>query len=323
MEHTFLFKRSCNKEFVVAGFFIFIVTYAYSLFLAPYHFAGDQEHYNNAYSAITGYSLLNAFEIYQTKIFTVEPGHFFIIWIFSQVGLEKNIVMAAANSLLAVLLFLALRKKGNGLPISFLLVFSNYYLMAMFFTLERTKFAFIFLLLFLVMRKYYFLVLAAISHTFILIPVFFYLFAQYLCKKKLLGKGSVRTHLISLAKFACLTIVSYLIWLYFGVQFVDKFSSYNEEKQMANGVGGLQVLVMLVFTMLSTNRRKEAFVYFILLFALETQIGATRVNMLAYFSFLFYSEASNRNYKLFSLIVAPYFIYKCYVYFDAIVTWGG
>ena len=317
------FEYKLSNEFILTYTFILIATYVFSLLIAPYHIGGDQVHYNNAYIAVKGLSLLDAYDVYPTIIYTVEPIHFLIIWIFSSVGIEKNALMAVANSILAALFFFTLRRRGNSLPMAVLLLFTSYYLMTMFFTLERTKFAFIFLLMFINSKKAIYLILAIFAHTLILIPVIFHLTATYLVGEKQITLNASRSRKLYFIKFIALSILLYIIFDYFGEHVKDKFLAYSAETQSENLVNGWQIFIMMAMTMLSSNNKKVPFFYFILLFGLALQIGGSRVNMMSYFGFLFYSNATQSNFKIFTLVLSPYFIYKCYVYGDIVVSMGG
>jgi len=128
--------------------FIVVTTYLFSIILGPYHTAGDQEHYNLAYSTIGNAPLIEAFEIYQTIIHTVEPANFFIAFFFEFRNREKPDHVSFKRTARCTF-FHDIVKKGCNPILGTVLLYSNYYLMTMFFTLERKKFAFIFLLAFL------------------------------------------------------------------------------------------------------------------------------------------------------------------------------
>lgn len=310
-------------HFFAAHALIIAATFTFSLYLAPYHTGGDQEHYSNAYSAMQGLSLIDAYELYPTIIHTVEPAHFFIIWMFSSIGVEKNVLMAVANSLLATLFFSALRIKGNPLPLALLLLFSNYYLMTMFFTLERTKFAFIFFLIYLQNKRLKYIALAIFSHILVLIPIVSHFLANYLATPKESSSLKKESSALKWLKMTALLAVLFYIFDFFGAHISDKFAAYAQEKQLTNTVDGWQIFLILAFTFLSSNSKKVPLIYFVILLALTSQIGGARVNMLAYFGFLFYSSPSNKNYKFFAFLLAIYFSYKCYIYADVIVNLGG
>ena len=71
------------------------------IFFAPYYFGGDQYHYSRIYDAVKNLSLLEAYASYNAQIVSREIGHFVVIWVTSGLGIEKNLVMALANSILA------------------------------------------------------------------------------------------------------------------------------------------------------------------------------------------------------------------------------
>ena len=125
-------------------FLIFFLTFFYSYFFSPYHILGDQVPYHKAFKAVKGIPFFDALKAYRVEIDSKELGHFFIIWITSLIGISKNITMSFANALLATLFAMLLKRKNASVSLTFFLTISSYYLQALFFDLERLKFAFIF-----------------------------------------------------------------------------------------------------------------------------------------------------------------------------------
>ena len=80
---------------------VVILVFIGSLFFAAYYIGGDQAHYIRVYDEIKNLSLLDAQRLYRASLVSWELGHFSVIWATSSLGIEKNLVMALANSTLA------------------------------------------------------------------------------------------------------------------------------------------------------------------------------------------------------------------------------
>lgn len=70
----------------------------------------------------------------------------FSVWVFSRI-IEKELFDAFFNSILAILVILTFDKKRVYFLITVIFVISNFYLLVLFFTVERLKFGMIFFLL--------------------------------------------------------------------------------------------------------------------------------------------------------------------------------
>ncbi len=177
-----------------------------------------------------GLDLIEALRVYPTIIHTAEPVHLLIIWVFSSIGIEKNTLMSVANALLAVLFAKFIhQKKGAGILMTIWITFSSYYLYTMFFTLERTKFAFIFILVFLLTQKRRWLLFAVFSHSLMLIPVALNLLGQRLFgqKSKLSfypGKNQILKVVRTLVVIGFLT----LLFSNLGEHIYYKFLTYSD-----------------------------------------------------------------------------------------------
>ena len=144
-----------NKDKLIS-ILVFFFAYIITFYILPFHVAGDQIHYSNAYFAVKDLNLSDALKGYRTFLHTGELGHFIITYIYSFLGLDRIFLICFLNALLAVLFYSFLRSRGWGFLFSIFLVITNYYMYSVFFTLERLKVAFIFLLFFYHYRNHLF-----------------------------------------------------------------------------------------------------------------------------------------------------------------------
>lgn len=301
---------------LLLGVLVFLASYL----IAPYHHSGDQMHYTEAFNSIKNLNLLDAFDVYRSIIFTAEPIHFFITWIFSSLGVEKNILMSLANVVMVFFLFKLLHANKFPLWLSLLILF-NSYILAMMFTLERNKFSFIFMMGALIYRKKYLWILSIFSHSVAIIPVLAFVIDGYITSIKtkgliFLGYGWVRV---------CLMASFVLIVIYYGLfqNIEEKFLQYSEMNAEEEGYGILLLILFSGFSIFFSENKQRSIIYNLTLVIIYFFIGATRLNMLAYFGFLYFSNAKNSLFQAVVAVLSIYLLYKSSVYLNMIITAGG
>lgn len=304
---------------------IFGLTLAFSILVSPYHIEGDQVHYNRAYAELKGLSLADAFNSYQAIIFTAEPIHLMIVWLTSSLGFDKNMVMGFSNALLSCLFALYLRRKGAGIVMVFWLTFSAYYLHTMFFTLERAKFAFIFMLLSLITERKWLLLLAVFTHSMMLIPLILNKIGQ-----KLFGVSSkLSVTPLNLSRRKIIPVLFSLALLIIvvdglGIHIFDKFFLYVNDDLNNDRFGWWPLVPLCGLTLLTGSKNKKIVTFFfICLIVLAALVGSSRINLFGYFGFLYYSNFSSQFFRWGSAILGAYFIYKSWGYITNIYYYGG
>lgn len=300
-----------------------------SVIIAPNHVHGDQVHYTKAYNSMRGLGLADAFHAYRRIIFSFEPIHFFVSWGFSNLGFDKTVVMAALNGLLAALFGRFLLGRTKSYFIVVLMVFSNPYLYAMFFTLEKLKVSMIFLLLFLNYRVKLFGILAVFAHLQAGL-----LFAIYFASR-FLSRGRFLTFRKSLHRRDTLrNMVLALIAVGVAPMFYEygltKIVFYMNREGLGSLLALVPTLIFLILTLITTDHnRKEVAWYFVILAVVIFFIGGDRVNMFVFFGFVYFT--SYRPHTSIKGIVflgaiflsALYLGYKSYNYLEMVVNTGG
>jgi hypothetical protein len=303
---------------------IFFTSYVFSIIVAPYHIEGDQVHYNSAYTELANLSLNDAIALYPTIVHTSEPIHLLIVWATSSLGLSKDMVMGFANSILASLFALYLRQKGAGILMVFWLVLSSYYLLTFFFTLERAKFAFIFIFLYLLNNRKWWLVLSVLTHSVILIPLainmignkLFVTSVEYNNQKRKLRRRKLIQKLIIFALFV-------IVFEILGGHIYDKFTQYFNDDMRSDKYGWWPLVPLCVLTILTGVNAKKILFFYICLILLAMMVGSSRINMFGYFGFLYFSNFRNPIFWFSSVFLGCYFFYKSWVYVENIYYYGG
>lgn len=309
--------------FKLIVFLIFIITYAYSYFVLPYHTDGDQLYYIEAYNKVADLEFIEALDVYRQIIFTREPIHFFIIWITSSLGFDKDVVMSFANALLASLFAMVLRRKGASTFWVLWITFSAYYLQTMFFTLERTKFAFIFMLLYLLTERRWLLILSVFSHALMLIPITLNLIGWKLSSDSAPSKKNQSAGLIKTSTVLASLILGGAIINSLGAHIYDKFSFYYHFYEGTRILEGLGSFFLCFLTLLTCQNKRKVLFFYLGLIVLSILLGSSRLNMLAFFGFLYFSNFKQQVFHVAALLLGSYFLHKSWMYVTNIYQFGG
>lgn len=143
-------KKRANinaTQSVLLGVFVIFASYAFGDAFSTYK---DQGAYRAAYAAQYGLSLSEGYIAYQEAIGAKELVHFVIVWISSNLGLEKLKVISTFNGILAGFSFYIFRLWGAGLFAASAVILTNYYSFVLYFHTERLKFSVLLILLFFV-----------------------------------------------------------------------------------------------------------------------------------------------------------------------------
>lgn len=296
-----------------------IYIFLFSYFIAQFYIAGDQFQYHSAYDAIKGLSLIEAFAAYHFYLTSDEPIYFLISWVSSNLEFSKDLVMSIANALLANIIFRVLNKLNASVYIIVFIICTNYYLFALYFAAERLKFSFIFLFLaFLagknLKKKYLYLFLSFISHVQVLVIIASSLFANiiegvliFLKKFKFKFKFKPR---ILIAIFALASAIFFL-----NEHLLHKLSAYSEATSSKDLISNIfQTILFLFLSLLYTEEKRRTILIFLFILFSASILGPSRVTMMAYMYFMFYSIKVKKGFNLGVIITSLYFFVKT-VYF--------
>jgi len=304
---------------------ITILVLLLSLFFAPFYFEGDQLGYNNAYDGIKGSNVLEGYVLYNFYITSDEPIHFFILWIFSNLGIAKYVVMAFANAVLANVLTRMFFKWKVSIFVTCFIIFTNFYLLVLYFAAERLKFAFIFFFIAILLsdhvkRSYMFVLLSIVTHVQMLILVlgqFFAMVMQYLI-----------AFLLTLKLKLSFGRIIFIIILFIPVIFLSdhilyKFKSYADISASKSLVSNtFQPIIFLLLSLVYSNNKKETFFIFFIVILSSSIVGPERITMIAYLYFMFYALRINRGINFGVIITSIYFFFKSIIFISNVIQNG-
>lgn len=316
-----------KRTIIIFGFVIY--SFMISIYVSPFHINGDQVHYTKAYEVVRNKYLIDAWNSYRSIIYTREPLHFLLIWVFSNLGVQKLVLMSTLNSILGLLFGHFLFKKFSSISLVIIIFLSNYYMYAMFFTLERLKISMIFLLIFLLHKNVLWALLSVFSHLqslLVLLASNLRLFPlntvighkSFIIKRK--NAGFLFIFLLILTPFAVAILPHAL----------SKLEYYYTNKDL-NVIRTLTpILVMIIVLVLNNKNEKYKIIfYFLFLGIFGIMFGAERINLYIVFGFIYFLQLRSV-FKLNQIIVhlslctlTSYMFIKSVNYIEMVVISGG
>jgi hypothetical protein len=313
----------CNYKvniYFMVKIFSAIIIFILSVYISSYFTAGDQLAYNKAYYGIIGLDIFSAYLHYQGSVGSLEPIHFFISWIVSNLGMEKDIFIAFSNSILVYILISVLQSWRVSITVIISIVFFNFYFTVLYFSAERLKFGIILLLLSVLNYKNYkksifFTFFAIITHVQTAIIYISILFKKvFLDILNLFHTGKLSKNIVYLSFLFTIPIIILSDHIFY------KFSSFTS-------LFGIQDLIktflFFIMSLYYSKDKKETALIFIPLFVMIIFVGDTRINMLSYFIFLYYSLQINRGLNFGILVTSLYFGYKSIDFVSNIFLYGN
>lgn len=293
--------------------------FVFSLMIDSFYTEGDPSLYRKVYEELIGVNLEDGYTLYSTNLDSKEFVHFVLSWLASNIGIERDIFNAVSSAILAYVAMLVFYERKASVLIAATIVLTNLYFILLYTTTERLKIGVIFFCLSLLFRNksirfYAFVFVAIISHAQILVlylSMFLYKFYKDL--PKLLLKREIPKEFL-------LIILLFLVSLSFTFeQISSKFISYYVERDLNDLVrAGLFFTLSLWY---SKNKIEPIIVFFPLVIAIFF-LGGERLNMFAYFIFLYYALPVRSGFNVGILLTLAYFSFSSIDFISGIIRDG-
>lgn len=298
-----------------------ILVYTLSIAISDNYVGGDQAHYRGIYENIAGLSMFEAFLLYSNSLDSIEVVHFIVIFFSSLFDMDKDLVMGLGNAMLALLFVRLACRLGAKAELALFISVSNFYFIVLYFSAERLKFGFIFLiltLLFIDRKKLFcfFASLSIIAHIQILINLVSIAASVFLVE----AKNMVIRKKLKISLLAILLILLIPLFLMLE-QLITKLLAYNDGDFNFISLTGVLIFFLLSLSFGREYVKKTAI--FSVLFFAAAIVGPERVNMLAYFSFLFFGLSYNGGVNLSVLTTSLYFSFKSIPFLKNILDYGN
>lgn len=282
-----------------------LVVFLISIVFGPGYQYGDQAHYREIYAEIGGRDFFDAYSHYSLGLSSSEIVHFFLSWVASTIGVEKDLFISGFNGLFAFYVMRLFSRWKVNLIVSSFIVLTNFYFLVIFFSAERLKFGVFFVvlsLLFIERKRFFFFfsLLAFFSHVQVLI-IYASIFLGYfsnVCRRGL--TFAILRNLFVISIFSLLSV------LFMYDHLVSKFAAYHRAQEP------FDFFRMAIFFIMSfyyaKNRPQVVFVFIPMALAVFL-VGDERVNLMGYFVFLYYALPVAKGINIAVISTSIYFAY--------------
>lgn len=288
-----------------------LIVFVFSLLLSQIYTGGDQFGYHNAYSLVEGLGLRDGLVMYKENVSSADYIHFLLIFLASNLGIDKNVLMALSNGFLAFVALKLLKKWEVDFRVSCLIILTNYYFLVFYFAAERLKFGFLFLVLSLLYldkprQSYVLAFLSILSHFSMLLICAALWMNDFFSKLSIKGETQFKGLLLS---FLALTPPLFLAWHESNI-ISWKLGTYMGLKENPTVMSFMPLGALLLLTGIYAKNMRKSLILFAPLVVGVAFLGGSRVNMLAYFIFLGFGLRVNAGLNAGVFITSVYFFYK-------------
>lgn len=262
-----------------------VAYFLFSLVMLGMYVNGDQESYRKFYNEIYGIPFSDIAPIAISTIGSAEPLTWFVLWVGSNLAVDKNIWISFLNVFLITGIY-RLLNKYNARRISTFLVLTNFYVFVLMTGAERLKISYILLVWAFVFEgriRFILALLSPLAHlqSFILLAsVFSGLLSEPL--RRLFLKGKLQKGKL----IAALSILSIggSIFIYVQDAVLKKASGYANRSFDFTDM--LSIGLLMIIGLLVSRERLRMVMALIPLFFAVAVLGGGRVNMIAVSVFL-------------------------------------
>lgn len=304
----------------------------YAVLLAPIFFltsyilldaytAGDQRAYHKFYDALKGSSLLQMMLLARSYVSSSEPLSALILWVGSNLDINKNVYVSILNLSLMLGIFTLARRYYVRGAMSFLML-SNFYVIVLLTSAERLKIAVLIMVLAALCSGKTRLVLLALSpfahlQSLLFFPSLF-LAASEPHLRRLLKAQRIKRQVLRLTFPAALAGAVVIGPLFEGV--LRKASVYLA--QDISSFELLNVALLSVISLVVTRNRARMCCVLAPLYVAISFIGGTRVNMIAVFLVFYLLMLEQRLQHPLIYFLMLYFLYKAVFFIENILLYG-
>ncbi|OWJ77748.1 EpsG family protein [Haematobacter genomosp. 1] len=314
------FRAGLRGADLLAGMLVFLVAFGISLSLLGAYTGGDQLNYRAFYDEVRGVRA-DAVPIVQAMTTgSAEPLYGYLMWVTSSAGLDKDVVISVMNGILALVLFLFLRRYRAGV-LPTVLIFTNFYLITLFTSLERLKLAYILLTLAMLVSGWkraliLFISMTAHFQSFLLIAAGAGLRVG---SADFLRRYVTPLQLLLILMGIPVAIIGFLLFvLRFLPAIQGKMAAYQ-----GGGVAELASMGLLIIVGVVVLRRKQAFLVGLIPIAMAAAVfGASRINVMAVTFLLYLAVTERRASHPLMLALLVYFSLKTIPFVENIYAWG-
>lgn len=307
--------------------FFFISIFVFNYITIGFYVNGDQEYYRLFYESVSNENFSNVLISAKNIIGSSEIIYPYLIFIVSNLQLDKDIFIASVNLLLIILLYISTRNSNNRYILFIFLVFSFYFLV-LYFAAERLKFGFLFCFfaIFFFNNKLYkllFIILSLLSHFQMLIFWYGYLlFILVSFFKKINTKIKIKSFLLIIPLIALIISSQYLIDIN---GLINKIKAYAFIASGEEFFTYLKAFILFFVIFLSTRKYKANHIFlFLSMLPFYFLFGGDRLNMVYFMlAIIFLLKEKKINYIYIYILLFYYLIKGLFFIFQIYTTGTG
>ena len=302
-----------------------LLVFIYSLYVGQFATGGDQTTYRMVYEQIGILSFNEAIIFYSKYLTSKEIVHFVFSFIFSSNGIDKDLFIAISNGVLAYVSAAVLLQFNASKIIVVAIILTSFYFNVLYFSAERLKFGFIFLMLSILFRDrkvlFYILSLTSVfGHAQMAINYLAVLFSLLMKEfKRLLVSVKMSKNIFIIIFISLIFGVLINNYSELGLHMIGKFEAYQKESEFFDIA---KILCIMSLTVFYSKKRWEAYFTFVPLVILVSFLGSDRILMIGYFIFLYHAIQVNRGLNLGVISTTIYFSLKSIGYLEGIIYFG-
>lgn len=302
-------------------FLTFIVLYFISEYLLTLYAFGDQKYYIDFYYSLRGARFSEVPILQLSKTGSSEPFYGYLMWIFSNLGLDKTPVISAFNGLFGVLVAATIRKLSGNIALA-VMVFTNYYFIVMLTSAERLKFSYMvfcgsILVGGKVGRVLFFS--SPLVHLQSAITIASVATGKLSSVVAATGRG-LKGRIRQISGISLGFTFLFLAFQRFQERILGKFARYSEFGEGIWSTG--EMVVFFICSLIVARNRWEAGLYFLPLIMATAILGGSRINMIGFVMLFFIGLKDRRPYHPVLLMLYLYFAYKSFGFIENILEFG-
>lgn len=308
------------KKVYLFNCLIALFGFAISLNLLQNYTYGDQVYYHIFYERIAGISFWDVGLVAKNEINSSEPLTWFILWLGSNLGIDKNVWISFLNVFLMTGLFALLMRHKAPWYVIFL-IFTNFYFLVLITSAERLKISYILIIfgfLMLSRKRYFFLFLTPLTHLQAVIFLAGLILASMNEQtRRLIHNFKLNKRLLSQAVLLAVIASPLIFLLKNGI--ISKLSIYANSFDI--GAFANIIVLLLVATIATTNKLRMMLAMLPMFFAIA-MVGADRVNMVAVTLALGILMFEQRLKHPLVLLLLLYFSFKSIPFISNVYAYG-
>lgn len=317
-----MLKTYSSLFYVIVRSLLLVIVFIISVVVANLYTTGDQYYYTKVYNNIGDMRFYDALDYYRYTLSSIEFVHFLAVWLFSSY-ISKIYLFSILNTIFAGLIIKLFDNIKVNIIVTAAFVLSNYYVYVLYFASERLKIGVFLFVLALCFRR-------SVKHR---ASILFLSCAAHFQMILVVGPKVVVTlmddliFLIKTRRLRIWLLLSLVPLSFLPVAFFDyiyiKFTAYNSERDYEDYFKVISFMLLSLFYFPKSIHKYHFFIYLFSFIVMVFLIGDSRVNMIVYIYFLYFSLNFNHGMNLGVLITSIYFFGKTILFLTKVSEVGN